>query len=50
MGAHDMLSSYAVIHNDARIPSGNLATVIHSDARNPSGNLAAAARFLGGPA
>ena len=50
MGAHDLFSSYAVIHNDARNPSGNLAAVIHNDARSPSGNLAAAARFLGGPA
>jgi hypothetical protein len=50
MRAHDVFSSYAVIHNDARNPSGNLAAVIHNDARSPSGNLAAAARFLGGPA
>jgi hypothetical protein len=50
MGAHDMFSSYAVIHSDARNSSGNLAAVIHSDAGIPSGNLAATARALGEPA
>jgi hypothetical protein len=41
MRAHAVFSSYAVIHNDAGIPSGNLAAPIHNDAGIPSGNLAA---------
>jgi hypothetical protein len=41
IGAHDVFSSYAVIHNDARNPSGNLAATIHSSGCASAGNLAA---------
>jgi hypothetical protein len=50
IGEHDDFSSYAVIHSDAVVPSGNLAAPIHSDAGIPSGNLAATTRALGVPA
>jgi hypothetical protein len=43
IGEHDVFSSYAVIHNDARNPSGNLAADIHSGHLADAGNLAALA-------